>query len=206
MADNTELIELLKFYKKLKTIKRPEVGILTGKTVGQIAGVCHKNGIRPWPDISDEVIAQRCCQFPVIRNGQRHVCGKATVDSLRCVEHQNTLWNPAMDAAETVTVKSQALVELLQFYRKKASVTLHDISHLTGNTLKEITRLCRQHALEPWPVINPDIAQDRPCQFPILKNRERRICGLMRSAAVDADPLCCSYHQGLVWDPEKELY
>ena len=100
MADDPALVELLKFYKEKATVTRPEVGILTGKSVGTIAGVCHRNGIVPWPkDIPPEVIRDRPCQFPILRNGERYVCGLLRSlgedsDPLCCSDHSGLTWNP----------------------------------------------------------------------------------------------------------------
>jgi hypothetical protein len=209
MAEDPRLVELLKFYREKATVTRPEVGILTGKSVGQIAGVCNRAGITGWPKINPESFADRRCQFPVLRNGQRHICGKmrplnAETDSLCCTEHQGEVWDPDKEKDDVSAADNPALVELLKFYREKANITLQEAGILTGKTLEQIEEICRRHDLKPWPAIPPSIVRDRPCQFPILKHGERYVCGLMRPLNIDADPLCCSDHRGHVWVPDKE--
>jgi hypothetical protein len=102
MADDDALVELLKFYKQKATVTRPEVGVLTGKSVGQIAGVCNRAGIKDWPKLDPNDAVERPCQFPVIRHGERYVCGLmrshgVDADPLRCGEHRHRVWDPAKD-------------------------------------------------------------------------------------------------------------
>jgi len=102
MADDSKLVELLRFYKKKATVTRPEVGILTGKSVGQIAGICNRAAITGWPKIEPEVVRDRSCQFPVLKNGQRYVCGLmrsqgVDADPLRCSDHREMIWDPAKE-------------------------------------------------------------------------------------------------------------
>ena len=97
------------------------------------------------------------------------------------------------------------LVELLKFYKKKTTVTRPEVGVLTGKTVGAIAGICNRADITGWPKIDPDSMIDRPCQFPILKNGERQVCGLFRSVDVDADPLRCSDHREHIWDPEKEL-
>lgn len=100
MADNPALVALLKEMAAEASITRPEVGVLVGKTVGQMAGIHNRNvkTIGTWPTINAERRKNRRCQFPLGMPGTNdfHLCGceRARDDSLRCKTHKGKTWTP----------------------------------------------------------------------------------------------------------------
>ena len=98
MPDNPLLVALLQEYKDEASLTRTEVGRIVGKTRGQIAGVCNRQGIKPWPSIPRAVTRNRYCQFPIGIPGSAefHLCDKrkAPGHSLLCNEHENKKWKP----------------------------------------------------------------------------------------------------------------
>jgi hypothetical protein len=98
MSDNPLIVALLKEYKDEASLTRTEVGRIIGKTRGQVAGICHRNGIAPWPLVPKEVTQNRSCQFPIGKPATEefHLCGKQKAPglSLLCSEHERQKWVP----------------------------------------------------------------------------------------------------------------
>lgn len=98
MSDNPLVVALLKEYKDEALVTRTEAGRIIGKTRDQVAGICNRNKIRPWPKVPKEVTRQRSCCFPVGEPGDEdfHLCGKrkAPGHSLLCEEHIGEHWTP----------------------------------------------------------------------------------------------------------------
>ena len=98
MPDNPLVVELLKEYKDEALLTRTEVGRITGMTRGQIAGICNRNGIRPWLPVPKEVHRRRCCCFPLGHPGEPdfHLCDKPliTAHPFLCEEHEGEVWVP----------------------------------------------------------------------------------------------------------------
>lgn len=97
MASNPLVVALLKEYKDEASITRTEVAKILGKKRGYIAGICKRNGIKPWPAIQKRVLDNRGCQFPINRPGtpEFHICGMfRSSDKLVCGEHTGKVWVP----------------------------------------------------------------------------------------------------------------
>lgn len=98
MPDNPHIVALLKEYKDEVSVTRTEVGRMVGMTRGQIAGICNRHDIKPWPKILKHVVRNRSCQFPIGRPGTEefHLCGKrkAIGHSFLCEEHRGERWKP----------------------------------------------------------------------------------------------------------------
>jgi len=98
MPDNPLLVALLRELRDEALTTRTEAGRMTGRTRGQIAGVCDRNQIIPWPLIPKEIVRKRSCCFPIGQPGEDefHLCGKqkAPGHSLLCTEHERKKWTP----------------------------------------------------------------------------------------------------------------
>jgi hypothetical protein len=97
MPDNPNVVALLKEYKDESSIKRPEVGRIIGMTIGQVAGIRHRNRLVPWPQPLPHVITNRGCQFPLGQPGTEEfrLCGiHRENDPLLCKEHKGKKWIP----------------------------------------------------------------------------------------------------------------
>ena len=64
MPDNPLIVALLREYAAEASITRPEVGKMLGMTVGQIAGIHHRNikQTGTWPALDPQRKKNRCCQ------------------------------------------------------------------------------------------------------------------------------------------------
>ena len=96
MLEKDAIVKVLLIYKQTKLVTRPEVGLMLGKSVGTIAGICRDYDITGWPDVSPEVRQLRKCCFlltPVDAVIPR-LCPnpKASPDEFRCVEHVHAIY------------------------------------------------------------------------------------------------------------------
>jgi hypothetical protein len=97
MADNPLVVALLKEFCDEASITRTEVGTIIGKNRNQIAGICDRNGIVPWPHIPKRVLENRGCQFPrnIPDTSEFAICGMfRTSDPLVCNDHKGKVWVP----------------------------------------------------------------------------------------------------------------
>lgn len=101
MPDNPNVVALLKEYRDEASLTRTEAGRIIGKTRGQIAGICQRKGIAPWPVFKGGIHAQRIknrgCQFPIGMPGtdEFRLCGMhRESDPLLCNEHKGKKWTP----------------------------------------------------------------------------------------------------------------
>lgn len=100
MTDNPHIVALLKEFASEASITRPEVGILVGLSVGQVAGIHnrHTQKIGMWPKLDPTRRANRRCQFPIGMPGTKdfRTCGemRAQGDSLCCPVHKGMEWTP----------------------------------------------------------------------------------------------------------------
>ncbi len=98
MPDNPNVVALLKEYKNESSIKRPEVAKILDKTIGYVAGICNRHGVKPWPKPLAHVLQNRLCQFPIGCPGTEkfHLCDqpKAPGHGFLCEEHKDTFWKP----------------------------------------------------------------------------------------------------------------
>jgi hypothetical protein len=104
MPDDPRVVALLKALLALivasaAKLTRTETGTILGLTRGQVAGICDRNGIAPWPTFRAKERRGRTCQFPVGEPGVHgfRVCGEkcAPGHQFLCVVHRNTKWPPA---------------------------------------------------------------------------------------------------------------
>jgi len=111
MADNPLVVALLRELCDEALVTRTEAGRMVGLNRNQIAGICKRNSIAPWPHISKEIIRKRDCCFPVGQPGtpEFHLCGKrkAPGHSLVCAEHEGKKWVPQ---AKILALSSVAFV------------------------------------------------------------------------------------------------
>lgn len=96
--DDPRMVALLKVYQTSRVVTRPEVGVMTGKTVGFIAGICHRNNI-PWPEVPPEIKPLRSCCFLVTDSRAikpklccNPVCEEST---FLCSDHIGKTWDPS---------------------------------------------------------------------------------------------------------------
>lgn len=97
MPDNPNVVALLNEYKDESSLTRTEAGRIIGKTRGQVAGVCDRNGIKPWPRLLPHMFENRGCQFPINQPGTEkfHLCGMFRISHpLVCNEHKGKVWQP----------------------------------------------------------------------------------------------------------------
>ena len=97
MPDNPNVVALLKEFKNESSITRTEVARIVGRKRGYVAGICHRNGIAPWPRLLPHVFQNRGCQFPLGIPGTEtfRLCGMFREgDPLLCNEHKKAVWKP----------------------------------------------------------------------------------------------------------------
>jgi hypothetical protein len=94
MTEEDAIAKLLLIYKQTKLVTRPEVGLMIGKSVGSIAGICHRKSIVGWPDVTPEFKQLRTCCFLVspLSKVIPSLCGNkidktADPDGFVCTEH-----------------------------------------------------------------------------------------------------------------------
>jgi len=98
MPDNPVVVQLLREYAFEASITRPEVGMILGQTVGQMAGIHNRNTrvIGTWPILDPKRKSNRRCQFPLGTPGSEdfHLCGdvRADDDLLLCKKHRGMKW------------------------------------------------------------------------------------------------------------------
>lgn len=98
MPDNPHVVELLKEYRDEALLTRTEAGRIIGKNRDQVAGICERNGIKPWPPIAKEVQRKRYCCFPIGYPGEDgfHLCDRprTTGHPFLCELHEDETWVP----------------------------------------------------------------------------------------------------------------
>jgi hypothetical protein len=67
--EEAAVVYWLRFYKRLGLVTRAEVGVLLGKTDAELADICDRYDIVPWPKVSDQIKRKRTCCFPLTARG-----------------------------------------------------------------------------------------------------------------------------------------
>ena len=97
MTEEDAIAKVLLIYKQTKLVTRPEVGMMLGKTVGTIAGICHRKKITEWPDVTPEVKQLRKCCFLVspLQAINPRLCSnpKVSLDEFRCESHVSAVYS-----------------------------------------------------------------------------------------------------------------
>lgn len=98
MLSDDLLLKVLKLYFRTRVVTRPEVGLMTGSTVGRIAGLCHRNNIQQWPPVPLAVKLKRTCCFLMTLPDDTtpKLCCRpvAPGNTLLCDEHLGKTWTP----------------------------------------------------------------------------------------------------------------
>lgn len=103
MLSDSMTVAILRLYQKTGLVTRVEVGHMIGAGVGRIAGLCNRNQIKPWPDVSQEVKEKRtCCFLTTLPTATvPRLCGQPThaQNGFLCETHeelinQGNTWSP----------------------------------------------------------------------------------------------------------------
>ena len=96
MTEEDAIVKFLLIYIQTNMVTRPEVGQMIGKGVNQIAGVCGRNRITGWPEVSPRIKQLRTCCFLVtpLHAINPRLCSKpkASPDEFRCMEHKDAVY------------------------------------------------------------------------------------------------------------------